>query len=125
LPVEPYVFAEWRLRRVGIDYHVDVDGHFYSVPHRFARAGVEVRFTACTVEIFAKGERIAAHMRSSGKHKHSTIPDHVPSSHRRYALVPRQRLSGTHRATAEWVPVLLSLGQDDNQILTPTERKSL
>jgi transposase len=85
LPVEPYVFAEWRLRRVGIDYHVDVEGHFYSVPYRFARAEVEVRLTSRTVEVFAKGERIAVHLRSSGNGKHTTIAEHMPSSHRRYA----------------------------------------
>jgi transposase len=85
LPIEPYVFAEWRVRRVGIDYHVDVEGHFYSVPHRFARTEVEVRLTSRTVEIFAKGERIAVHLRSSGNGKHTTAPDHMPSSHRRYA----------------------------------------
>src|SRR6202167_4936613 len=45
LPTEPYVFAEWRARRVGIDYHVDIDKHYYSVPHSFARAQVEVRLT--------------------------------------------------------------------------------
>jgi transposase len=55
LPVEPYVFAEWRIRRVGIDYHVDVDRHYYSVPYRFAKDQVEVRLTARTVELFAKG----------------------------------------------------------------------
>jgi transposase len=85
LPVEPYVFAEWRLRRVGIDYHVDVDRHYYSVPYRFAKEAVEVRLTGRTVEVFAKGERIAAHLRSSGNGKHTTIKDHMPSSHRRYA----------------------------------------
>ena len=85
LPVEPYVFAEWRLRRVGIDYHVDVDRHYYSVPYRFAKEAVEVRLTGRTVEVFAKGERIAAHLRSSGNGKHTTIEDHMPSSHRRYA----------------------------------------
>lgn len=85
LPAAPYVFAEWRARRVGIDYHVDVDGHFYSVPHRFARQQVEVRLTARTVEIFLKGERIAAHMRAAGKGRHTTIPEHMPASHRRYA----------------------------------------
>src|SRR5882724_6403456 len=85
LPVEPYVFAEWRLRRVGIDYHVDVDRHDYSVPYRFAKEAVEVRLTARTVEVFAKGERVAAHLRSSGNGKHTTIEDHMPSSHRRYA----------------------------------------
>jgi transposase len=85
LPAEPYVFAEWRVRRVGVDYHVDVDAHYYSVPYRFARAEVEVRLTARTVEIFVKGERIAAHRRMSGNHKHTTLPEHMPSSHRRYA----------------------------------------
>ena len=85
LPVEPYSFAEWRLRRVGVDYHVEVEAHFYSVPHRFARREVEVRLTPRTVEVFLKGERIAAHLRSSGNHRHTTVPEHMPSSHRRYA----------------------------------------
>src|SRR5207248_5877305 len=53
LPIEPYVFAEWRVRRVGIDYHVDVEGHFYSVPYRFARTEVEVRLTGRPTESFA------------------------------------------------------------------------
>ena len=85
LPIEPYVFSEWRACRVGIDYHVEADAHYYSVPHRFARADVDVRLTARTVEVFLKGERIAAHMRMSGNHKHTTVAEHMPSSHRRYA----------------------------------------
>jgi transposase len=84
LPVEPYAFAEWRVRKVGMDYHVDVDGHFYSVPYRYARAKVELRATLRTIEIFFEGDRIAAHMRGSGDGKHTTIADHMPSSHRRY-----------------------------------------
>jgi transposase len=51
LPADPYVLAEWRIRRVGIDYHIEAGDHYYSVPHRFARAEVEVRFTVRTVEI--------------------------------------------------------------------------
>ncbi len=85
LPSEPYEYCEWRLRRVGIDYHVEVDAHYYSVPYRFARAEVDARLTARGVEIFHKGERIAAHLRKSGNRKHTTIPEHMPSSHRRYA----------------------------------------
>jgi transposase len=85
LPAEPYVLAEWRLRKVGLDYHVDLDGHFYSVPYRHARAGVEIRATLRTVEIFLQGQRIAAHLRGSGDGKHTTLSDHMPSSHRRYA----------------------------------------
>jgi transposase len=85
LPGEIYVFAEWRARRVGVDYHVDVDGHYYSVPYRFAREQVEVRLTGATLEVFRKGERIAAHLRCSGNRKHTTVPEHMPSSHRRHA----------------------------------------
>jgi transposase len=85
LPSEPYVLAEWRLRRVGIDYHVELDKHFYSVPYRFARAEVEARLTARTIEIFVRGERVAVHLRSSGNGRHTTVPEHMPSSHRRYA----------------------------------------
>jgi transposase len=73
------------VRRVGIDYHVEVERHFYSVPYRFACTEVEMRLTARTVEIFARGGRIAVHMRSSGNGRHTTIADHMPSSHRRYA----------------------------------------
>jgi transposase len=85
LPAEPYSFAEWRVRRVGIDYHVEVEKHYYSVPYRFARKEVEARLTPQTVEIFLKGERIAAHRRGSGNYQYTTIPEHMPASHRRYA----------------------------------------
>ena len=85
LPAEPYVYAEWRVRRAGLDYHVEVEDHYYSVPHRFAKDELEVRLTARTVEVFRKGERIAAHIRNSGNHRHTTIPEHMPSSHRHFA----------------------------------------
>ena len=73
LPDEPYEYSEWRLRRVGVDYHVDIDAHYYSVPYRFARAEVEARVTARGIEIFHKGERIAVHIRASGNRKHTTV----------------------------------------------------
>ncbi|MGO8740482.1 IS21 family transposase [Rhodoblastus sp.] len=85
LPSEPYEFCEWRTCRVGIDYHVEIVAHYYSVPHRFARAEVEARLTVRTVEIFLKGERIAAHMRMSGNHGHTTVAEHMPPNHRGYA----------------------------------------
>ncbi len=74
-----------RVRRVGVDDHVDIDAHYYSVPYRFARAEVEARLTARGVEIFHKGERIAVHLRASGNRKHTTVSEHMPLSHRRYA----------------------------------------
>ena len=82
--VNRIVHAEWKRCRVGLDYHIAVDRHHYSVPHRFARREVEVRFTARTVEIFLAGERIAVHMRGSGNGRHTTVAEHMPSSHQRY-----------------------------------------
>lgn len=84
LPVEPYVYAEWKICRVGLDYHVDVAGHYYSVPHRYLRAQVDVRIAARTVEIFFKSERIAAHMREATCGRHTTQDDHMPETHRAY-----------------------------------------
>ena len=57
LPAEPYQYAEWRVRRVGLDYHVDIDGHYYSVPHRLIREQLDARITERTIELFCKGER--------------------------------------------------------------------
>jgi transposase len=37
LPVEPYLYAEWKEYRVGLDYHVEVERHYYSVPHALLR----------------------------------------------------------------------------------------
>src|SRR5258708_14553302 len=70
---------------VAPDYHVEVDGHYYSVPFGLLCETVEARFTDHTIEVFHKGQRIASHMRSRVAHKHTTIPQHMPSSHRRYA----------------------------------------
>jgi transposase len=109
LPVIPYVFAEWRVRRVGIDYHVEVEEHYYSVPHRFARTEVDVRLTSRTVELFYKGERIAAHARMSGNHKHTTISEHMPSSHRRYAGWTVERIREDARAIGPAVAALCEL----------------
>src|SRR5438093_487066 len=67
------------------NHHVELEGHFYRVPHRCARSEVEVRLTPRAVEVFLKGERIAAHLRASGNHRHTTVSEHMPSSHRRYA----------------------------------------
>jgi transposase len=85
LPAEPYEYAEWRVRRVGLDYHVDIDGHYYSVPHRLIREQLDARITAHTIELFRKGERVAVHLRGAGRGRHTTIAEHMPSSHRRYA----------------------------------------
>ena len=83
LPPERYVFAEWKKARVNIDYHVEVDGHYYSVPHALVRRQLDVRLTATTVECLYRGQRVASHMRSSRKGRHTTVDEHMPEKHRR------------------------------------------
>lgn len=85
LPPEPFEYAEWRRCRIGLDYHVEVLGHWYSVPHRLARAVVDARVTERGVELFHNGGRVAAHPRSPLRHRHTTTPDHMPCAHRRHA----------------------------------------
>ncbi|MCO3750534.1 IS21-like element IS1491 family transposase, partial [Pseudomonas aeruginosa] len=64
LPEQPYVYAEWKKARVHIDYHVEVDGHYYSVPYQLVKKQLEVRLTARTVECFHANQRVASHLRS-------------------------------------------------------------
>jgi transposase len=85
LPAAPYVYAEWKERRAGLDYHVEVDKHYYSVPHNLLRQKLWARFTDRTVEIFYRGKRVACHLRGAPNRRHTTLRDHMPSAHRRFA----------------------------------------
>jgi len=85
LPSERYQYAEWKRCTVAPDYHIEVDDHYYSVPFGLLRETVDARFTDSTIEVFHKGKRIASHLRSRVAHKHTTISEHMPSNHRRYA----------------------------------------
>jgi transposase len=111
LPAEPYVFAEWKECRVGLDYHVEISRHYYSVPHQLLREKVWARITARTIEVFHRGKRVAAHVRSSSNRKHTTVREHMPSSHRRYADWTPERLrrqaGAIGRHTAALVEIIL------------------
>jgi transposase len=84
LPSERFLYGEWKTVRVNIDYHVEADKHFYSVPHALIdiRDKLDARLTAATVEIFHRGDRLCVHRRSTQRGAHSTIPEHMPKAHR-------------------------------------------
>jgi transposase len=84
LPAQRYEYAEWHKAKVGIDYHVEADYHFYSVPHPLVGQHVLVRMTASAIECIYKGRRVAAHVRSYQRGTHTTLPEHMPESHRRH-----------------------------------------
>ncbi len=84
LPRQPYVFAEWKKARAGLDYHVELDGHYYSVPYQLALQQVEIRHTATLVEVLFGGKRVASHARSPHSPGTTTERVHQPKSHQRY-----------------------------------------
>ena len=118
LPVEAYVFAEWRRCRPGLDYHVRIHEHSYSVPFALARTELDARITATTVEVFHKGKRDASHIRRS-QHGHSTTPEHMPPAHRRFAEWTPERLRGDAARigpnTATLIEAVLSRGRHPEQ----------
>jgi transposase len=109
LPAEAFEYAEWKQRRAGLDYHVEVAKHYYSVPHALAKQKLWARITDRTVEVFHKGKRIAAHLRAPGNRRHSTIPEHMPSSHRRHAGWTHERITGQASATGPNTAALIGI----------------
>jgi transposase len=92
LPAEPFVVGQWLTARVNIDYHIAVDGHFYSVPYRLLQQRVDVFLTATAVTVFHRGERVASHPRSAAKAHHTTLAEHMPPAHRAIAKRTPDRL---------------------------------
>lgn len=93
LPATPFAYAEWKYCKVNIDYHVEVDRHFYSVPQSLIHREVEARFTGTTVEILLSGVRVASHVRSFDRGRHTTIVEHMPKAHQKHLEWSPTRLS--------------------------------
>jgi transposase len=92
LPPVRYEFAEWKRATVYLDYHIEVDRHYYSVPFQLRKRKVDVRYTRTSVEVFFKGNRVASHQRSFQPGRHTTLPEHMPPAHRSYAEWTPERL---------------------------------
>lgn len=82
LPAQPYQYAEIKQARVHIDYHVEVDKHYYSVPHHLVKELVEIQASGNTVAIYKHGKRVASHPRSYRQGAHSTCAEHMPRAHK-------------------------------------------
>ncbi len=92
LPDAPYAFAVWKRCRVAPDYHIEIDGHWYSAPFRLIKELVDARVADKTVEIFHKGQRVASHLRAPNRRGHTTLSEHMPSAHRRHGAWTPARL---------------------------------
>lgn len=92
LPAARYTYADWKKVRVDVNYHVQVDKHYYSVPSQFLKEQLDLRLTATTVELFRKSKRVASHLRSWVKGGYATVPEHMPASHLHHAEWTPERL---------------------------------
>ena len=112
LPAERYVMAEWKTVRANIDYHIEIDRHYYSVPYQLAGQQLEARYTATTVELFQDGKRVASHARSSAAYRHTTVHEHMPKSHQAHLEWTPSRLihwgETVGTATAEVIRTILA-----------------
>ena len=92
LPMQRYEFAQWKKVGVNIDYHVEIDGHYYSAPYTLIRQELMARYTGQTVELFHKSCRVAAHVRSYAQGHHTTLEEHRPPAHREYLAWTPERV---------------------------------
>jgi transposase len=92
LPKVLFEYAEIKRASVNIDYHIEYDGHFYSVPHQIRKEVVEIRATSTTIEVLFKGKRVASHPRNFVHHRHTTLNEHRPKSHQEYGEWPPDRI---------------------------------
>ncbi|MFI5399384.1 MAG: IS21 family transposase [Candidatus Binatia bacterium] len=112
LPATRFMYAEWKKVKPNIDYHVEVEHHYYSVPFQLRHAVLEARVSGATVEIYCKGERVAAHVRSLERGRHTTQPAHMPTAHQQHQEWSPSRLIQWGQSmgprTAELVAAILA-----------------
>ena len=108
LPAERYLFAEWKKARVNLDYHIEVGGRYYSVPHALIGKQLDVRFSEHVIEVMHKGERVASHARVHGNGKrYSTQSAHMPKAHQEMAEWTPERIIGWAAGVGEYTSKLV------------------
>ena len=91
LPQYPFVMASWKTAKVSVDYHLEVERHYYSVPYWFVGRRVEVKLTQHLVEVFYENQRITTHERSRQSYRHTTLPEHMPPEHWAYKRQSKEK----------------------------------
>ena len=108
LPELRYEHGLWKFVRANIDYHVELDGHYYSVPFMLRREKLDLRHTATTVEVLHKGQRVAAHLKSFVRGRHTTVSEHMPRSHQAHLEWSPARITGWARTIGSHTEALVS-----------------
>ena len=91
LPKFRYEYKDYKQAKVHVDYHIELEGHYYSVPFRHVGKRVEIWYNQNIVESFYKGKQIAIHARSNIKGQHTTLLEHMPKSHQKQSQWSKPR----------------------------------
>lgn len=120
LPMRSYELATFKIARVNIDYHIEFDGNYYSVPYQLIKQEIEIRATTSIVEILHNGSRVAIHSRVEvGNYRYTTLPEHMPDKHRCYSEWNDERIIHWAESigpnTASFVEHLMNAKQHSEQ----------
>lgn len=101
LPDRPYQYGRWGKAKVHLDYHVEHDRRYYSVPHALVGKTLDLRVSDVAIEIYYRGERVAAHLRGTRKGQFTTEAAHRPQAHRHAIELNHERLLRQAEAIGE------------------------
>lgn len=107
LPQYRYQYATWKKVRVNIDYHIEVEHHYYSVPHRYCKHELDCRITQALIECYCRSRLIATHKRAYCK-GHTTVTEHMPRAHQEYARWTPERIIDWAKKTGEHTAHLIA-----------------
>lgn len=125
LPDRPYAFATWKKARVHLDYHVEVERAYYSVPYKLIGKTVDVRLSAHTLEIFYRGQLVAAHGRRCERGYFTTTADHRPERHRAIPNLTHERLQARAAAIGPATAEVMERGRRKRRHPEETLRTNL
>jgi transposase len=92
LPQRPYEYATWKRAKVFLDYHIEFERRYYSVPYRLIGKSVDLRITRHVIEVYYRGQCVARHLKAAGSRRFITEATHRPERHRAVIDLSHERL---------------------------------
>ncbi len=83
LPRHAYEYTEIKIVKVNIDYHIEYEQHFYSVPHHLVGETLELHAGDKVIQMFFKNKLITTHVRKYYPGT-STESSHMPTRHEKH-----------------------------------------
>jgi transposase len=103
LPMQAYQYTFIKKVKVNIDYHVEVEKHYYSVPYGLLKQHIEAHVSEHTVSLYYQNQQVATHLKSERVGSHTTKVEHMPKNHKDYAQWNPERLKRWAGSLGEYV----------------------